>query len=177
MVDYIEQYRIIHENQQNYGPGPGDGEVNRIRECLKGLVPKHPKVVDFGCGNSRLAFQLFPDAHAIFRYDPAITGLHNNVLFGIRFFHWCDIGICTDVMEHIPLDHIHDVLDKMHHMSRIWYFTIHTAPAAQILPNGENAHCTQQPKEWWIKHLRGRLVWEHGVRFGMVAEWERLDLP
>jgi hypothetical protein len=38
----------------------------------------------------------------------------------------------------------------------IAFITIHTGPAMKTLPDGRNAHLTQQPMEWWLPKLWSR---------------------
>jgi len=34
------------------------------------------------------------------------------------------------------------------------YANIASYPAQKTLPNGENAHCTIRPAEWWLEKIR-----------------------
>jgi hypothetical protein len=36
------------------------------------------------------------------------------------------------------------------------FITIHTGPAMKHLPDGRNAHLTQEPIEWWLPKLTDR---------------------
>jgi hypothetical protein len=58
--------------------------------------------------------------------------------------------ICTDVLEHIPQEDLPWVLAELFAYARVFVFgSIASYPAGKHLPNGENAHCTVRPKEWW----------------------------
>lgn len=61
--------------------------------------------------------------------------------------------ICTDVMEHIPLEEVDRVLAEIRSVSPNAFFNISCVKAAEILPNGENAHCTVRPARWWTARL------------------------
>lgn len=135
----ISEYAKIHSSQ-SYGAG---GMSEAVRQRIWQLAGGQPEsVVDFGCGRSRDASILWPTANH-FLYDPAIPELR---AFPREHF---EIGLCTEVLEHIPLDEIDHTLWEMRCVSPRWICTIHTAPAAQVLPNGDNAHCLQRSAEWW----------------------------
>jgi hypothetical protein len=58
--------------------------------------------------------------------------------------------ISTDVLEHCPQEDIDWVLEEMFGFAaRFVFATIACFPAKKRLPNGENAHCTIQPPQWW----------------------------
>ena len=58
--------------------------------------------------------------------------------------------ICTDVLEHCPeLDMPWIVEEMFGYASRFVYASVANFPARKRLPNGENAHCTVKPGEWW----------------------------
>ena len=61
----------------------------------------------------------------------------------------CDMVINTDVLEHIPKNDIADVLNHIKSLSNNIFFCLHHGKAYTILPNGENAHITVEPKEWY----------------------------
>jgi hypothetical protein len=135
----VGEYAKLHAKQA-YGMG-GMSEATRQRLWqLAGATPI--SVVDFGCGRSRDAVTLWPSAKH-YLYDPAIPELK---AFPRERF---ELGLCTEVLEHIPLEEVDNLLWEMRCLSDRWLCTIHTAAAAQVLPNGENAHCLQKPAEWW----------------------------
>jgi hypothetical protein len=136
----VDQYRQIHATKR-YGPGGLKPEWKAVYERLTANVPVR-SVIDYGCGRSKDIKELWPDAHHTF-YDPAIPGIDK--LPDGTF----SLGYCTQVMEHIPEEEVAGTLAKMKALSPWWVLTIHTKPANQILPTGENAHCTQKNSGWW----------------------------
>ena len=94
-----------------------------------------------------------------------------------------DAVICTDVLEHIPEEDIPWILDELFgYAEKLLYVNIACYPAKAILPNGENAHCTIKPVEWWREHLlaasarRAHLVWEIWVQSVVrTREGERIE--
>ena len=58
--------------------------------------------------------------------------------------------ISTDVLEHCSQDDIEWIISEMFEKAEKFVFAnIACYPAKTILPNGENAHATIQPPEWW----------------------------
>ena len=69
----------------------------------------------------------------------------------------CEFVTCIDVLEHIEPECLDDVLDDLKRLvKRLGFFTIHTGAAQKILPDGRNAHLTQEPWEWWERKLSNR---------------------
>lgn len=143
--ELIAQYREVHRGKV-YG---------QTSELLTGFIlrqvaflPPPKSILDYGCGQSRTADWLAKiyDATA-YRYDPALPD--HAVLPEIE----TDLVICTDVMEHIPLEDVDRVLAEIRGISANAFFNISCVKAAEILPNGENAHCTVRPARWWAARL------------------------
>ncbi len=62
--------------------------------------------------------------------------------------------ICTDVLEHCPEQDLPWILEEMFAAADKFVFAnIASYPAGKTLPNGENAHCTVQPEEWWTNMI------------------------
>lgn len=78
------------------------------------------------------------------KYDPAVPGI--DVEPAGKF----DLTFCTDVLEHIPEDDIDYVVSRLAaHTRKALFVTVGSFPAKKTLLNGENAHVTQKPAEWW----------------------------
>ncbi len=143
----IQQYELLHQAQPGYG---------RSSERLCGHIQPHllslrslNSILDYGCGQSRLVDWLAKiNGARAYRYDPAIPAFKE---FPVGR---ADLVINTDMLEHIPEENLHPVLTQIRVFSPNVYFQIATAPAHTILPNGENAHCTVKPAEWWAELLR-----------------------
>jgi hypothetical protein len=93
--------------------------------------------------------------------------------------------ICTDVLEHCPEEDIDWILREIFsYAERFVYLAIACYPAAKQLPNGENAHCTIRPPEWWQDMLkqaaaaaaRPGVSWEVWLELGEDAESNLLGL-
>jgi hypothetical protein len=64
--------------------------------------------------------------------------------------------ICTDVMEHIDIDDIDDVLRDIFSLldydregGAFAYFNVFCNPASKHWQDGRNVHLTVKPPEWW----------------------------
>ena len=74
--------------------------------------------------------------------------------------------IATDVLEHCPEEDMDWIVDEMFGFAgRFVYATIACYPAAKRLPNGENAHCTIRPPEWWNGLFDAAAARHGGVRW------------
>lgn len=142
----IDQYRQMHRA----GPyGRGDQEVTEtLAKWIAASKIRFESALDYGAGQSQLLDYLLPSSTEKVRYDPAIPGIAERPS-GIF-----DLVTCTDVMEHIPEDEIDAVLSDIAYHASVALFVIYTGKASTILPDGQNAHCTQRPGSWWEARLR-----------------------
>ena len=73
--------------------------------------------------------------------------------------------ISTDVLEHCPEEDIPWIVNEIFDYAEKFVFAnVACYPARKRLPNGENAHCTIQPPEWWEAILMASSVRKPGVR-------------
>ena len=62
----------------------------------------------------------------------------------------CDGVISTDVLEHCPEADLPWIVAELFALARRFVFaSVACHPAVKRLPNGENAHCTVRPPEFW----------------------------
>ncbi len=62
---------------------------------------------------------------------------------GMRF----DLGVCADVMEHIPEDHVAEALQRIASHCDETIFSIANQPSNY---SGYNLHLTQKSLDWWL---------------------------
>ena len=142
-------------------------------------------ILDYGSGKGRqyeLSFQL-PDGTRIENirdywgvnfvqcYDPSyppFSELPAGEFEGV---------ISTDVLEHCPEEDIPWIVQEMFGFAERFVFAnVACFPAKKRLPNGENAHCTIKPVEWWSEILDGiaarhpGLVWEVWIQYLVTGE-------
>lgn len=127
------------------------------------LVNQHrpATLLDYGSGKG-LLYQDSPD-HApnsryktladwpgvtVTCYDPGYEPFSQEV--DGRF----DAVISTDMLEHVPEEDVPWVLDELFaHARSFLYLVAACFPARKHLPDGQNAHCTVMPPEWWVGQL------------------------
>jgi len=150
--EYKAYYRELHDQGKFSG---GSLKAKYIPQ-IKALVQKTGSrtLLDFGCGK----------AHNY-------TKSHINRAFGIKdgnvslydpgYEQYEDMPegqfdclICTDVMEHIPEELIDETLQTMFSKcTKFAFIVIHCGLADKVLPNGENAHITVKPPDWWKQKI------------------------
>jgi hypothetical protein len=107
------------------------------------------EILDYGAGKCRLRDSLEQPVKYI-PYEPS------NPLWDATP-EPCELVACIDVLEHIEPDCLDDVLDDLKRLVLAYgIFTIHTGAAVKVLPDGRNAHLTQENWDWWEKKLSNR---------------------
>ncbi|MGB1236361.1 MAG: methyltransferase domain-containing protein [Planktomarina sp.] len=139
--ELIEQYKQLHASKP-YGRSSELKARYVQRELM--YLDTVDTILDFGCGQSRLVDWLakMSDAQGL-RYDPAIPAYDTKPTVP------CDAVVCTDVLEHIPEENVISFLQDIRAITQNAYFNVSIRAAIEILPNGENAHCTVKPADWW----------------------------
>ena len=68
-----------------------------------------------------------------------------------------DLVCCIDVLEHVELEWLDNVLDELEEITtRLGFFSVHMGPASKTLADGRNAHLIQNPSSWWLPRLTER---------------------
>lgn len=80
--------------------------------------------------------------------------------------------VSTDVLEHCPEEDIPWILNEIFgYADKFVFANVACYPAKKRLANGENAHCTIQPPEWWTRVIQDvasrypSLKWEFWIQF------------
>jgi len=77
-----------------------------------------------------------------------------------------DAVISTDVLEHCPEEDIGWIVEEMFGYAEKFVFAVIACyPASKRLPNGENAHCTIRPPEWWNEYFTAAGLRHPGVKW------------
>jgi hypothetical protein len=147
--DYRRMQQELHRNP-DYGVA-SVGYAPLVAEVMQQVGAK--ELLDYGAGKGRLGQTLRQHIQGpltIHQYDPAIP-------------EWsappapCRFVACIDVLEHIEPHLLDNVLDDLKRVTAgVGVFTVHTGAAIKVLPDGRNAHLTQQPPEWWLPKLMQR---------------------
>jgi hypothetical protein len=150
---YREQQRALHE-RADYGVASVH-YAPLVAQALEhaGL----DELLDYGAGKGRLApalEKILGRPLKVHQYDPAIPEL-------AAAPQPCAFVACIDVLEHIEPELLGNVLDDLRRVTAgLGVFTVHCGAAMKSLPDGRNAHLTQQSAEWWAAQL--------GARFDLV---------
>ena len=109
-------------------------------------------LLDYGCGSMcNLAKSLKVDHKLTYQaYDPGVPRFSKEPLPA-------EMVACVDVLEHIEPEYLESVLNDLCMLTEgIVFLSICTAAALKTLPDGRNAHLTQQPMKWWLPKLWDR---------------------
>jgi 2-polyprenyl-3-methyl-5-hydroxy-6-metoxy-1,4-benzoquinol methylase len=126
-------------------------------------------IIDLGCGTGRAAVALAksPLRPRVVLLDFCPIALEQDA-YAMPFFNAClwrlpsNIGrydwiFCVDVLEHIPPDHVNEVLDNMAKITKHGGFLqICTVPDGCGSMIGEKLHLTVESAEWWSVKIKER---------------------
>jgi hypothetical protein len=149
-AEYQSQQQHLHETTeygtmaQHYGP--------LVSQIIEKLEITH--LLDSGCGRKMgLTKTMSVKSKITYQgYDPG-AGLEELATAPIPAQMVC----CIDVLEHIEPQFLENVLDHLASLTEVVaLMSIHTGPAMKTLPDGRNAHLTQEPIEWWLPKLMSR---------------------
>ena len=106
-------------------------------------------LLDYGAGKLRLRDSITVDVNYT-AYEPSNPEYDSEP-------EPTEFVTCIDVLEHIEPELLDNVLDDLQRVTlKYGLFTIHTGPAVKTLPDGRNAHLTQQPYTWWQPKIKER---------------------
>lgn len=151
-----------HDDYRLYSPGE-EVAVQYVLQCR----PKRGGVIDFGAGTGRGALILHQLGFDVTMIDIADNCLDDEVrdeigsrLVIANLWEPMDLpmapeGFCTDVMEHIPPEHVDDVIKNILHMTERAFFHICLKEDhfGEVLD--EHLHLTVRPFTWWRDKLAG----------------------
>ncbi|WP_428030654.1 methyltransferase domain-containing protein [Ancylobacter sp.] len=142
----VDEYAKLHARHR-YGA--------TARHALADMLPhilalKPASLIDFGCGQSNLAYLIaakagIPEIH---RYDPAIPEIATLPNKRVQ------LAVNVDVMEHIPDEEIDAVAASIAAAAEHVLFVIDIGPAKLLLSDGRNAHVSQHDAQWWLARLK-----------------------
>ncbi len=168
--ELLAQYRTMHirgEQFQNIPPEQTFSGQSLPRHAgnIKQLIDLHAArtLLDYGAGKGAQYQPLRVDVPGLgqFASIPEYWGVDNITCYdpGFEPFSRLPSGqfdgvISTDVLEHCPEDDIAWILGEMFRFAaKFLYANVACYPAKKRLSNGENAHCTIRPADWWQTQL------------------------
>lgn len=140
-------------------------------ECFSWIernLPDPPaKLIDFGCGTGRATKRLQALGYDVLGLDFAENCLDAGIDVPFRKVNlWdlpdltADCGICFDVMEHIPEQHVSDVLAGISRsVQGVTLFRIDNQPDNMGALIDDTLHVTVKPDAWW--HLELGKHWKY----------------
>jgi SAM-dependent methyltransferase len=168
--ELAEAYKNLHIGTQFYRNGElissgsfsifdGAGIKPFIPDLLNIVKEYGGNILDFGCGKAvhwtkrvveGKSLSEFLDKYLVGfrRYDP----YHS--LYCSKPTGTYDIVICTDVLEHIPIEDVSKLLQEIAGYTRsggIILFTVNTKLSRNAFLDGTNMHVTLLNEEEWIK--------------------------
>jgi cyclopropane fatty-acyl-phospholipid synthase-like methyltransferase len=163
-----EKYRLMWQVPSYRGASPGERLVPMFLELAQ--WDKGDELIDCGAGTGR-ASKLLADAGLdVTMLDITKTAADPGIQ--LPFIEAClwdmaevwpgrfDWVYCCDVLEHIPTDHVDDVLDNLTCMSGYGAFMnialFHEIHGPRFV--GEHLHLTVKPADWWLSKIKQR--WE-----------------
>jgi hypothetical protein len=191
----LDQYRRLHREGEKFlgldaeHTYPGVSLLPHVRR-IKRLInlTGADRLLDYGCGKG---YQYTPgairaedfggadnvldfwDVLEVDCYDPCYERFSTLPSGGLY-----DGVISTDVLEHCVEEDVPWIAGEIFgYATKFVYANVACYPAKTTLPNGENAHCTVRPVEWWKELLvplaarRPELTWEIWV------QWKNPDDP
>ena len=124
------------------------------------LGPRPARALDIGCGLGRLFAAWNRDGIDGWGIDIADNSLepevaqawgHKRVLGCLWEMDWperFDLGICADVMEHIPEERVRFTLERIAAACRRTVLQIAEFPSHHL---GHTLHLTIKPRDWWVR--------------------------
>ena len=149
--ELITQYKIVHRLGINTGDGGRKwaGTVLYLANTYK-----IKKILDYGSGKSSLATELMK----IKSRDRKLDVLEYDVCIKDKSCipkHPFEMVVCTDVLEHVELNKLGDVMDFLSFLTgRVGFFVIATRISNKNLPDGTNQHKIVKGAEWWKAKMK-----------------------
>ena len=185
----LEQYRTLHRDGEKFmgldanNTYPGVSMLPHVRR-IKRLIDLTgaDRLLDYGCGKG---YQYTPGAIRAAEYGGCDNVIDYWGVLEVDCYDPCferysklpaggpyDGVISTDVLEHCVEQDMPWIVEEIFgYAARFVYANVACYPAKTTLPNGENAHCTVKPVEWWqalfapLASRRPELTWEIWVQW------------
>lgn len=155
----------------------GDHVTKHAREAIALMgAQAGDSIIDFGAGAGYASAHLLDSGFHVLAVDIAVNAMSPEIaprvprLIGNLWELPVDIlgdwGFCCDLMEHIPTEHVRDVLLRIRRSTRrSTYFGIALHPDKCGALIGKPLHLTVRDADWWLSELAqcwsGHTVVEH----------------
>lgn len=141
----------------------------RVAESAYKMMKPSGTMCDFGCGTGRAAAWFAKQGLVVTGFDIAANAMTEHdgqfvqgSLWDMPQFGTFDYGYCTDVMEHLPTEHVEAAISgiadrvKKGVFFQIALFECHMGDVI-----GEHLHLTVKPAKWWIDLLNTKFTKIH----------------
>jgi SAM-dependent methyltransferase len=166
------KYTATWQNKQYRVVSPG---MRYLESALEWMKPQAGSTfTDWGCGTGRAATEMAARGFDVRLVDIASNAYHGPLPF-VEACLWelpeempaTDYGFCTDVLEHIPTEHVDDVLAGIaKRTARKCYFQIALFHDTAFTHAGP-LHLSVFPGEWWQERI---------ARHFKAAEYRKIRL-
>ena len=194
-VELLQLYRAMHEQGEIFQGIPAEetfpgsslaAQAVRIRSLIGRTNAQ--TILDYGSGKGkqyepRVVFDEgggrwpsmmdYWNVEEVVCYDPCYEPFSR--LPGGKF----DGVISTDMLEHCPEQDIPWIVEEIFGFAEKFVFAnVASFPARKRLSNGENAHCTIRPAQWWQDLLDAIGARHSGIKWEVwIANREGDDSP
>ena len=149
-----ELNRKLHQDEKYGNRHDGSGVATKLPEAITTLnkIGVCRSLLDYGTGKGKQLtdYGNLDKTVNIDGYDPSLKNGQN-----CRIRH--DIVTCLDVLEHVELDTINNVIDDIKQLSKKFcYVVVDLQPAVKTMEDGRNAHILLAPHDWWINKFAER---------------------
>lgn len=154
---HVNGFKLVREDGTEAFEKPenafNNSEPLQLMNELRAHLVKHEckTLFDYGAGKGEKfrteKVRNFLGLNSMSFWDPAVSNI-NSFPHGQTY----DCVICTDVLEHIPVQDLEWVLTEIFTMAnKAVFLTVTCTEAYAILPDGTNAHVTIMTPEEWTK--------------------------
>lgn len=161
-------YQSLLTEMRRINPNWGRASRHALPVILELAMLKidHGTILDYGAGTGQFKKTVEAvtanGAFEVTNYEPGVPQW--SALFAGPY----DAVVCTHVLEHVEPELLKTTIDEIKERARhLIYIEVPHGPATKILPDGRNAHLTQQSRAWWHELLIQALdPWPIEVRPG-----------
>lgn len=150
------KYEKMWAGHYRGAPSPGLACVEKAHKFFGNPMFRGCLLFDFGCGSGK-ATKAFNDlGYNAIGIDHAINAVETDIVFvrssllELPPLMRPQYSFCVDVLEHIPTDHVDDVLAVIGSCEEAAFLQISLREDYGGKKIGETLHLTVKPKEWWL---------------------------
>lgn len=158
--DYVRENARLHQVDARYG---AEGYLWAYLVAGIAKIENCTTILDYGCGKGTLAKAMNGAGIPVAEYDPAIPGKDTSP-------DPADLVVALDVLEHIEVDCVGDVIDDLARLAtKKLFVVISTKPSKRLMADGRDTHLSLHDDDWWMQKFsvhkfKVLRVWNTGLR-------------